>query len=238
MTAPVLELTGISKSYGGLRPLRIQQLTLSAGQRVAILGFDQPMAEVFVNLVTGAALPDRGTVTVLGRPTSAIVDSAEWLAFVDQFGIVSDRAVMLEAMTVLQNLAMPFTLDIEPPSDQTRTQAESLAQEVGLSSAEWNTPIAKLDGAARACVSLGRALALDPAVLLLEHPTAAVDRGLVASLGSRIRAVADRRGVTVVAVTADQAFADSLSGRMLDLDPATGRLSERGANRWLRRMLG
>jgi ABC-type polar amino acid transport system ATPase subunit len=238
VTAPVLELTGISKSYGGLRPLRIQQLTVSAGQRVAILGFDQPMAEVFVNLVTGAALPDRGTVTVLGRPTSAIVDSAEWLAFVDQFGIVSDRAVMLEAMTVLQNLAMPFTLDIEPPSDQTRTQAESLAQEVGLPSAEWNTPIAKLDGAARACVRIGRALALDPVVLLLEHPTAAVDRGHVASLGSRIRAVADRRGATVVAVTADQAFAESLSGRTLDLDPATGRLSERGANRWLRRMLG
>ncbi len=238
MTAPVLELTGISKGYGGLRPLRIQQLMVSAGQRVAILGFDEPMAEVFVNLVTGAALPDRGTVTVLGRPTSAIVDSAEWLAFVDQFGIVSDRAVMLEAMTVLQNLAMPFTLDIEPPSDETRTQAESLAQEVGLPSAEWNTPIAKLDGAARACVRLARALALDPAVLLLEHPTAAVDRGHVASLGSRIRAVADRRGATVVAVTADQAFAESLSGRTLDLDPATGRLSERGANRWFRRMLG
>jgi len=237
VTPPVLELTDISKSYGGLRPLRIQKLMVSAGQCVAILGFDQPMAEVFVNLVTGATLPERGTVTVLGRPTSAIVDSVEWLTFVDQFGIVSDRAVMLEGMTVLQNLALTFTLDIEPPSDEVRTQAETLAQEVGLTSTEWNTPIAKLDGAARACVRLARALALDPAVLLLEHPTAAVDRGQVASLGSRIRAVTIRRRAAVVAVTADQAFAESLSGRTLQLDPATGRLSER-ADRWFRRMRG
>jgi ABC-type polar amino acid transport system ATPase subunit len=238
VTPPVLELIDISKGYGGLRPLRIQRLTVSEGQRVAILGFDQPMAEVFVNLVTGAALPDRGTVTVLGRPTSAIVDSAEWLTFVDQFGIVSDRAVMLEGMTVLQNLALPFTLDIEPPSGEARTQAESLAQEVGLPSAEWNTPIANLDGVARACVRLARALALDPAVLLLEHPTAAVDRGHVALLGSRIRAVADRRGAAVVAVTADQAFAESLSGRTVQLDPATGRVTERGGNHWFTRRLG
>jgi ABC-type transporter Mla maintaining outer membrane lipid asymmetry ATPase subunit MlaF len=232
VTPPVLELTDISKGYGGLRPLRIERLTVPAGQRLAILGFDQPMAEVFVNLVTGATLPDRGTVTVFGRPTSAIVDSAEWLTFVDQFGIVSDRAVMLEAMTVLQNLALPFTLEIEPPPDEARMQAERLAEEVGLPGAQWNTPIAELDGAARACVRLARALALDPAILLLEHPTAAVDRGQVAWLASRIRAVSDGRGAAVVAVTADQVFADALGGRALQLNPATGRMNDRGAHRW------
>jgi ABC-type polar amino acid transport system ATPase subunit len=238
VSAPVLELIDISKGYGGLRPLRVQQLTVSAGECVAMLGFDQPMAEVFINLVTGAALPDRGTVTVFGRLTSAIVDSADWLTFVDQFGIVSDRAVMLEGMTVLQNLALPFTLEIEPPPDEARMQAENLAREVGLPDAAWNTPMASLDGAARACVRLARAIALNPAVLLLEHPTAAVDRGQVASLGSRIRAVAEGRHATVLAVTADPAFAESLSGRTVQLDPATGRLSTRGASRWFGRRLG
>jgi ABC-type polar amino acid transport system ATPase subunit len=235
VSPPALELTDISKGYGGLRPLRVQQLTVSAGESVAMLGFDQPMAEVLVNLVTGAALPDRGTVTVFGRLTSEIVDSAEWLTFVDQFGIVSDRAVMLEGMTVLQNLALPFTLEIEPPPDEARMQAENLAREVGLPDAAWNTPIANLDGAARACVRLARAIALDPAVLLLEHTTAAVDRGQVAWLGSRIRAVADRRRAAILALTADPAFAESLSGRTVQLDPATGRLSTRGTGRWFGR---
>ena len=64
-----------------------------------LLGFDRPAAEVFVNLITGASLPDKGAVVSLGRPTSAIADSDEWLAFVEQFGILSDRIVLLEAMT-------------------------------------------------------------------------------------------------------------------------------------------
>ena len=80
-------------------------------------GFDQPSAEVFVNLATGATLPDAGDVSVFGRPTTAIDDSADWLATVDRFGIVSERAVLLDALTVIQNLAMPFTLEIEPPPD-------------------------------------------------------------------------------------------------------------------------
>ena len=238
MIRPVLELTDVSKAYGGLRPLRIQQLTVAAGQRVAILGFDQPMAEVFVNLITGAALPDRGTVAAFGRPTSAIVDSAEWLTFVDRFGIVSERAVLLEGMTVLQNLALPYTLEIEPPPDATRIQAERLAEEVGLPAVLWSARIADLDGTARAAVRIARALALDPGILLLEHPTAGVERDRVPALGSRIRAVSERRSAAVVAVTADQVFADALSGRTFQLEPATGRLTERGQNRWFRRRLG
>jgi ABC-type transporter Mla maintaining outer membrane lipid asymmetry ATPase subunit MlaF len=238
VTQPVLELTDVSKAYGGLRPLRIQQLKVAAGERVSILGFDQPMAEVFVNLVTGATLPDRGTVAAFGRPTSAIVDSAEWLTSVDRFGIVSDRAVLLEGMTVLQNLALPYTLDIEPPADDTRMQAERLAQEVGLPVALWSARIADLDGAARVAVRIARALALDPPILLLEHPTAMVDRAGVAALGSTIHDVSERRSAAVVALTVDQVFADSLSGRTFQLEPATGRLTERGRNRWFRRSLG
>ena len=87
-------------------------------------------------------------------------------------------------------------------------------------------------------VRLKRPLALDPGILLLEHPTAGVERDRVPALGSRIRAVSERRSAAVVAVTADQVFADALSGRTFQLEPATGRLTERGQNRWFRRRLG
>ena len=120
MTGAVLEFSGTSKEYGGLRPLRIAALRVDAGDRVAILGFDQPSAEVFVNLATGATLPDAGDVSVFGRPTRAIDDSSDWLATVDRFGIVSERAVLLDGLTVVQNLAMPFTLEIEPPPGRVR----------------------------------------------------------------------------------------------------------------------
>ena len=121
MSAAVLEFAGVSKNYGGLRPLRIAELRVPAGDRVAILGFDQPTAEVFVNLATGATLPEAGDVSIFGLPTRKIEDSADWLATVDRFGIVSERAVLLDALTVIQNLAMPFTLEIEPPPDAVRS---------------------------------------------------------------------------------------------------------------------
>jgi ABC-type transporter Mla maintaining outer membrane lipid asymmetry ATPase subunit MlaF len=233
VTVPVLELADVSKSYGGLRPLRIHRLTVAVAEQVAILGVDQPMAEVFVNLVTGASLPETGSVRVFGHPTSAIADSAEWLAVVDRFGIVSDRAVLLERLTVLQNLAVPFTLEIEPPSDESRTRAAALAREVGLPEAEWDKPVGALNGAFRASVRLARALALDPAVLLLEHPSAAVDRQDVPGLGRRVRLVAERRGAALVALTADQAFAEALGARLVTLDAATGRLTARRKS-WFR----
>ena len=226
MTAAVLEFAGASKAYGGLRPLRIAELRVQAGDTVALLGFDQPTAEVFVNLATGATLPEAGDVSVFGLPTRAIEDSADWLATVDRFGIVSERAVLLDALTVIQNLAMPFTLEIEPPPDQVRARAEVLAREVGLPDSSWNQPVAALDAAGWLRVRLGRAIALDPAILLLEHASARLPREEVASLGARMRAVAEGRNIALVALTADEAFARAVARRILTLEPATGRLKE------------
>jgi putative ABC transport system ATP-binding protein len=231
VTAPVIEVTGVSKDYHGLRPLRIHELRVHEQERVAIVGLDRPMAEVFVNLATGAALPDSGEVKVFGRATSAIGDSAEWLALVDRFGIVSERAVLLDSLSVLQNLALPFTLEIEPPPDEVAAKAESLAREVGLPESEWTAPVAALGATGRVRVRLARALALDPSVVLLEHATAAVESTDAAGLGHLLRSVAVRRGAALVAITADQVFAAAVAGRVLMLDAATGRLTTR-RRRW------
>jgi ABC-type lipoprotein export system ATPase subunit len=227
----VLEFVGISKDYRGLRPLRIADLRIAAGEHVAILGFDQPAAEVFVNLATGTTLPDAGQVAVLGRATTAISDSADWLVTVDRFGIVSDRAVLLDELTVIQNLAMPFTLAIEPPSNEIRARAVALAREVGLAETSWDAPVSQLDPDGRVRVRFGRAIALDPAILLLEHISASVGRHGVPKLGADIRSVAGRRGAALVAASADEAFARAVASRVLTLEPSSGQLKER-RRRW------
>jgi ABC-type lipoprotein export system ATPase subunit len=230
---PVLELTGVSRDYRGLRPLRIERLAVAAGEHVAILGLDQVTAEVFVNLVTGATVPDRGEVKLFGRPTSEIADSADWLALVDRFGIVSERAVLLDGLSVIQNLSMPFTLEIEPPPAAVQTRAEALAREVSLPENTWARPLGELDPTSRMRVRLGRALALDPAIVLLEHPTATLPRGDGVPMGRHMREVAARRGIAVVAATADEAFAAAVATRVLTLDAATGRLAEKRG--WFKR---
>mgnify|MGYP003576561623 CR=1 FL=1 len=88
----VVELRGVTKDYQSLRPLRIERLELRQGQSIAILGLDLPMAEVLVNLITGANLPDTGEVRIFGRATSEITDAQDWVAALDRFGLISDRA--------------------------------------------------------------------------------------------------------------------------------------------------
>jgi ABC-type methionine transport system ATPase subunit len=226
--APVVEIVGVSKDYHGLRPLRIERLEVAPGEPIAVIGLDQPMAEIFVNLITGTTLPDQGVVSVFGRRTSDIDDSSDWLTVVDRFGIVSERAVLLQAFSVLQNLSMPFTLSIDPPSDEIRQRAIGLAVEAGIPEDDWARPVGDLDAAGRLRIRLARAVALEPEVLLLEHASAELPRGVVASIGARIQQIAGRRGCAVLSVGADPEFASAVATRVLVLDPATGRLSEQG----------
>jgi ABC-type lipoprotein export system ATPase subunit len=234
VTPIALELGGVSKDYHGLRPLRIEQLTVAAGEHVAIQGLDRTATEVLINLITGATLPEHGRVVVFGRATSDISDSADWLASVDRFGIVSERAVLLEGLDVLQNLALPFTLDIEPLPDDVRERAIRLANEVGLAASVWDSKVATVDSSARARIRVARALALDPPVLLMEHASAGLTRLDALALGTAARSIARRRGASIVAVTSDEAFARAVAGRVLLWEPASGRLTER-KGRWFRR---
>ena len=110
MSTAILQVRDVVKDYRALRPLRVQSLDLREGEHLALLGFDQAGAEVLVNLLTGALLPDAGTVSVFGEPTSAITNAEGWVRFLDQFGLISERAVMLDQLSAGQNLAMPRLL--------------------------------------------------------------------------------------------------------------------------------
>ncbi len=128
----VLEILGLSKQYSGLRPLRIRELSINAGERVSIGGLDAGAGELLVNLVTGASVPDQGDVRVFGQRTADIANGDAWLDLLERFGIVSPRGVLLEGSTLLQNLAMPFTLAIDPVSDDVATRVQALAKECGI----------------------------------------------------------------------------------------------------------
>ena len=226
MSLPALDIAALVKDYRGLRPLRLQRLTLEAGERLAILGFDEPTAEMMTTLITGAAVPDAGAIRVLGTSTADIADSTQWLELVDRIGIVTNRAALLDGLSVIQNLAMPFTLDIEPPPDDVKARAEGLAREAGIDEAAWHRPCHGLSAGSRFRLRLARALALDPALLVLEHPSASLERGDVASIARAVRAIVEQRHVTTLTLTMDRDWANAGAPRTLTLEPATGRLKE------------
>jgi len=224
----LLEIRGLVKDYQGLRPLRIRELTVTPGTIVSIAGLDALAAETFVHLVTGATLPDEGEVIMFGQDTRAITDGEAWLKSLDRVGMVTARGILIGAFSVLQNIAMSFTLDVDPIEPRVVPQAGALAREVGIEASLFDVPAGKLDPEVKMRVHLAKSLALGPKLLIAEHPSAALPRAAVAAFGADLSKAARSRGLALIAVTADDALAKAIGGQRLELVAATGELRAPG----------
>lgn len=234
---PIIELRGIEKALGESFPLRIKELTLREHERVILSGLPGVMGEALMNLIIGATLPDQGEVIVFGKNTREIRTDTEWLTSLDRFGLVSNRAVLLDQSTMAQNLALPLTLAIDPMAPEIRATVDALAREVEL-------PLDRLDKTPRALgesfgpldrtrVHLARALAHNPQVLLLEHPTAHFQ--MTYKFGASLRTIADGRKLAFIAVSDDDSFARETGAQRYQVERDG---SMRGAGIGLRRFFG
>ena len=222
-----LAFRNVVKDYRGMRPLRIADLSVSLGDRVAISGLDAPAAETFVNLATGAGLPDTGDVVVMDEPTSAITDGERWLASLDRFGVVSHRAVLLESATVAQNIAMSYSLAIDPIPADIRAKVDAVAAAVGLTPEVLDTSLASAGPAAKVRTHMARALSIDPKIIVLEHATLGVPREDVPALAASIVSAVEGRNIALVALSDDDVLSKGLKARRLRLDGGTGALKRR-----------
>ena len=226
----LLELEGIVKSYDGLVPLRVERLRVESGARLALGGLDAGAAETLIHLITGAALPESGAVIVAGVNTRSIATDTAWLASLDRFGIVTDRAVMIDKLPVAANLALPLTLSIDPMPDAVAATIRAVASDAGLAPERLEVLVSALTPAERVRLHLARAIAPSPQIVLLEHPTATLqDAGASAALGRTLDSLATRRGLAFLALTNDDAFARASGATRYRLDRRTGKLGKRWA---------
>jgi predicted ABC-type transport system involved in lysophospholipase L1 biosynthesis ATPase subunit len=232
----LVSISELEKDYSSLRPLRVRSLEVRRGDLIALLGFDRAAAEVLVNLIAGATVPDRGEVRALGQPTTAITDADAWHSLLDRFGIVSERALLLDQMTAEQNVAVPLSLDLHNLAGDLRTKVAALAHETGLAADQLKAIASTLSPLDRLRVRVARAVAIEPELLLAEHPNALVESGDVGAAADVLRAVATARGLALVVFTADAAFAAKVAERVLAWQPASGELTpvSRGWGKWFR----
>jgi len=223
-SAPAIAVRDVQKDYHALRPLRVRALDVSEGESIALLGFDRAAAEVFVNLITAATLPDSGEVRIFDRQTTTIADAHSWLSSLDVFGVLSERAVVLDNMSVEQNLTIPLTLALHDVDTAVRAKVESVAAEVGLSRADMPKPVGALTSSGRLRLRLGRAIAPDPRIILAEHPSAMLEPAEVGAFAADYARLVAARGLTSIVLTADSRFAAAVASRILTLQPATGEL--------------
>jgi ABC-type lipoprotein export system ATPase subunit len=155
----------------------------------------------------------------------------------------------LDGATLEQNLAMPFTLQIDPIPPDTAARVEALAAACGIlpkkekgeerdegeaGSKNWLHALpGEVPPEIRIRAHLARAVALDPHLLLLEHPTANIPEHARAAFAADVVRVCESRELAALVITQDRAFAEKVAHRSLTLEPATGALrsSKRG---WFR----
>jgi ABC-type transporter Mla maintaining outer membrane lipid asymmetry ATPase subunit MlaF len=229
----LVQLRQVTKDYRSLRPLRVEALDLHEGQTLALCGFDGMTAEILVDLITAAIVPDTGEVTVFGQPTTAIADRNAWLQTLDRFGLLTERAVLVEQLTVEQNLAIPYSLSVDDLSADLRARVARLAGEIGFDTSDLQKQSGILPPLGRLRLRLGRALAMGPSVLLAEHPNATLAPAEAQEFGGELKRIVKGRGIAALVLTADQGFARSAADEVLVLEPATGTLKpSSGWRRW------
>ncbi len=224
MNDALLEITDLSKDYHTLRPLRIKALTVRAGELLSITGIDVLGAETFMHLVTGATLPEAGDVILFGRNTREITDGDAWLKSLDGIGMITGRGILVEAFSVLQNIALSLTLDVDPIDARVRPQAITLASEVGIDPGVFDLAAGRAGPEVRMRVHLARALALAPKLLIAEHPSASLPRDTVSTFGADLGRTARARGLALITITADDTLAKAVGGSRRELVAATGEL--------------
>jgi simple sugar transport system ATP-binding protein len=201
-SSPVLSATGIAKRFDATVALAALDLSIGAGEVVALMGANGAGKSTFVKILSGALQADGGTLTLRGDPyRPASPHAAKRLGVATVHQSVADAVVPTLSIAdnlLLDRLCDPASPWRAPPAAR-RAAALSLAARVGLD-VDLAAPLASLSLADQQRVTLARALAGQPSLLILDEPTAS----LSAAEAERLFVLVDalrRDGVAILLVS-------------------------------------
>ena len=210
----ILSIQNVSKGYGTgtgrTEVLKNITLEVEVGEFVAILGFSGTGKTTLMNLLAGLEMPDSGTVTFKGQPIEGPGPER---------GLVFQSYSLMPWLTVQGNvmLAIDSVFPKLSKAQKLEKAAHYIAM-VGLSHAASRRP-AELSGGMRQRVSVARALAMNPEVLLLDEPLSALDALTRANLADEILEIWEAGRKTCILITNDVDEAILLADRIVPLNP-------------------
>ncbi|WP_424811193.1 ABC transporter ATP-binding protein [Roseococcus sp. YIM B11640] len=201
-----LDMDGLRIRYGQTLAVRDVALSVAPGEILALLGPSGCGKTTLLRTVAGFIRPEAGRVLVDGSPIDHLPPGKRGV------GIVFQSYALFPHMTAAQNVAYGLEARGRPKAEIVRRVEASLAA-VRMESFGERKPGA-LSGGQQQRIALARALAIEPSILLLDEPFAALDRSLRLDLQLEIKRIQRRFGVTCVLVTHDQDEAMSMADRM------------------------
>lgn len=218
----VLQLNGISKSFGSNRVLRDVSLKVHRGETVCLLGPSGCGKSTLLRCINWLEVPDGGTVHVSNQRMGVRDGSAHKMTDAElarsraRIGMVFQHFALWPHLNVLHNVMEAPVHVLKRPREEVRTEAESLLNRVGLADKMDAFP-SRLSGGQKQRVGIARALAMKPDVLLFDEPTSALDPELVGEVLGVMRGLAEE-GSTMVIVTHEMEFARQVASRIVFMD--------------------
>jgi branched-chain amino acid transport system ATP-binding protein len=227
MTAPALEVIGLTKAFGGLRAVDGVSFEVPAGSLSALIGPNGSGKTTLFNLITNLYRADAGEVRIFG---TALAEAADWR--IAAAGVVRtfQTARVFPGMTALENVqvgahrhvranALRQMLWLGPARREERAlmaQADALLELVGLAQFR-DTAATDLPMGAQKLLEVIRALMARPRLLLLDEPAAGLNDGETAELALLLRAVRDS-GVTLLVVEHNMSLVMGVADEVIVLD--------------------
>jgi putative spermidine/putrescine transport system ATP-binding protein len=203
----VLDIRGVSKTFGTVRAVESFDLTVGDGELVCLLGPSGSGKSTLLRMVGGFETPSSGTITIDGEDVTRLSPERR------PTGMVFQSHALWTHMNVFKNLA--FGLRIRHlPRAEIRARVEAALEQVGLAGyGERQTH--QLSGGQQQRVALARSLVLEPKILLLDEPFASLDQHLRERLREEVRDLQQRLRITTLFVTHGQDEALALADRIV-----------------------
>jgi putative ABC transport system ATP-binding protein len=207
MTSPQLEVRELCKSYdeGRIEALRGVDLTIAAGEYLAITGASGSGKSTLLQLLGGLDTPTSGEVLFENAALGSAIDLDDYRA--RRVGFIFQAFYLLPTLCALENVQVPM-LTLRQNGRNRGERAEALLCEMGLKDRLKQYPN-ELSAGERQRVAIARALANNPSILLADEPTGNLDSVNSARIMEMLMRIQQERGMTLVVVTHENEIANA-----------------------------